>query len=75
MPFVWFKSNIPFKRYDRSQADRYGPNFEKELFSYRNVYTIILVYFIVFHPTILRNEQNNSKNDINSDTFDTFIVK
>ena len=32
------------------------------------------MYFIVFTLRYLRNEQNNSKNDINSDIFDTFIV-
>ena len=74
MPFVWFKSNIPFKSYDRSQADTYWEISRKSNFPIE-MYTIsFLCILLFFNLLYLRNEQNNFKNDINSDIFDTFIV-
>ena len=59
---------IDHRQIDTAQISR------KSNFSIK-MYTIsFLCILLFFSLRYLRNEQSNSKNDINSDIFDTFIV-
>ena len=58
---------IDHKQIDTAQISRKS-NFPIEM------YTISLCILLFFTLRYLRNEQNNSKNDIYSDIFDIFIL-
>ena len=49
--------------------------FQERVYFPIDLYTISFVcILLLFNVRYLRNEQNNFKNDVNSDIFDTFIV-
>ena len=72
MPFfffflVQFEYSIPFKSFDRSQADRYWEISRKNNFPIETYAISFLCILLFFNLLYLRNEQNNFNNNINSD--------